>query len=233
MPVIRVSQETLDEATAFATPMEKLMNMLDEIAFSDDRVMNDQTYLEMGKALMEINQLKTQVKETVIYRTAIRQASATVMNPRISAADMAANPEYYTCCPACKTYMTKRHFKEKHGKAKKCSHILQLRNFNAIKGTGEIKKKTKRAGKQKKEVGHTQDVEATIVQLAEVRLKHKFSTIYGDDPAYLLERRVNIPTAYVTDMNDKDGVYEKKGRFWKTKKKKVKKMKKMKVIVEE
>ena len=155
MATVRVSQETLDEAKAFINPMERMMMMLDDLAFSETRVMNEQTYLEMGKALMEINELKNEVKETVIYRNAVRQARAAVMSPRLSAAEMAADTENYTCCPACKSYMTKRHFKEKHVKTKKCSHILQLRSFNAIKGTGEIKNKTARARKQKKEAIHT------------------------------------------------------------------------------
>ena len=209
MATVRVSQETLDEANAFINPMERMMMMLDDLAFSETRVMNEQTYLEMGKALMEINELKNEVKETVIYRNAVRQAAAQVMNPRLSAAEMAADPENYSCCPACKCYMSKRHFKEKHWKAKKCSHILQLRSFNAIKGTGEIKNKTARARKQKKEAGHLQDVEAVIVCLAETPIKRKLSTNEESDE-YLFERQIQIPT----DYHDGTGDIAYQGEFW-------------------
>lgn len=209
MTAIRVSQETLNEAVAFINPMERMMMMLDDLAFSETRVMNEQTYIEMGKALMEINELKNEVKQTIIYRNAVRQAAAQVMNPRLSAAEMAADIENYTCCPACKSYMTKRHFKEKHIKTKKCSHILQLRSFNAIKGTGEIKNKTLRARRQKKEAGHLQDVEAVIVCLAETPIKRKLSTNEESDE-YEFERRVQIPT----DYHDGTGDIAYQGEFW-------------------
>jgi hypothetical protein len=127
----RVTQETNDRANEFMTPMEKMIELIDDLRFSDDQRLTDGLYLSMMNTIQEIHKLKTQVKTTTIYREAERQAQATVMQPRPKAKDMKDDPRYMSC-PSCKKWMTKRHFREKHSKSKTCSHTKALRDFNRI-----------------------------------------------------------------------------------------------------
>ncbi len=125
----RVSAETSDRANEFINPMEKMIDLIDDLRFSEDQRLTDGLYLSMMNTIQAIHKLKTQVKTSYIYVEAQRQAQAVVMTPRPKASDMKDDPRYMAC-PSCKKFMTKRHFNEKHRFSKTCSHTKALRDFN-------------------------------------------------------------------------------------------------------
>ena len=211
-PLVAVSQETHDNATAFINPIDKMLELIDDLRFSEDQRLTDGMYLKMMNTVSEINKLKREIQNTVIYVETARHARAPV-RARKKASEMKDDPNYMAC-PKCKKYMTKRHYKEKHQFTKTCGHIEAVRKLNAVKGTGNKKNKKKSAPPQMRLDGGV-DVEATIVILQE----EIFGRInYGDEE----RERINIPREYITQTpNEASGKYRKlKSGKWKLMKKK-------------
>ena len=200
-----VSQKTHDEANAFIQPLQKMMMLIDDLRFSDDRTLTDGMYLEMMNTVQELNKLKDQVKTSVIYVEAERRSRMNVV-ARKKASDMKDDPNY-TCCPKCKKYMTKDHYYKKHSKTKTCGHIEMVRKINAVKGTGNVKSKKKCAPPQLKL--NTVGVEATLVVLNDEQIG--WLKCYCDDDI----ERIKIPTKYQTQSTDDvAGKYIKKRGKW-------------------
>jgi hypothetical protein len=202
-----VSQETHAKASQFANPMEKMLDLIDTLRFSEDQRMNDGMYLEMMNTICEINKLKTEVKTSVIYREAVRQSHAPISQPRRKAIDMLDDPAYMSC-PDCKKPMTIRHYKEKHSGTKNCHHIKTVRDINKIKGTGNTKSKTMLAKPQLR--GFGADVEAiTVILTNDSNNTFGRRAIIGDET----REKLQIPTCY--ESLDKGKHYVKKGSRWK------------------
>jgi hypothetical protein len=238
-PLVAVSQETHDNATAFINPVDRMLDLIDDLRFSEDQRLTDGMYLKMMNTVSEINKLKREIQNTVIYVETTRHARAPV-RARKKASEMRDDPNYMAC-PRCKKYMTKRHYQEKHSRTKTCGHIEGLRKLNAVKGTGNKKNKKKSAPPPIK-IDANVDIEATIVLLNDLTCINSYNE-YEDNydkefiwfwrhPDYIglwnvyedviWEQDRGVPKEYITQTpNEASGKYRKlKSGKWKLMKKK-------------
>ena len=150
----QVSEETHINANAFMTPLERMIELVDDVRFSPNMEMTDGLYLDMMNTLNELRKLGQSVRQTTIYVEVQRQARAPVQNPRKTPAEIykeiARGNKKYMVCPKCKKPMTTRHYKEKHSKTRTCTHIEVVREHQY----GEGKKK---AGLEKKQNGYNKN----------------------------------------------------------------------------
>lgn len=238
-PIVAVSQETHDNATAFMNPVDRMLELIDDLRFSEDQRLTDGMYLNMMNTVSEINKLKREIQNTVIYVETARHARAPV-RARKKASEMRDDPKYMAC-PRCKKYMTKRHYQEKHSRTKTCGHIEGLRMLNAVKGTGDKKHKKKCAPPPIK-IDANVDCEAIIVLLNDLICANSYNE-YNDDTKEFIwfwrhpnrigwwseiwedviwEQDRGVPKEYITQTpNEASGKYRKlKSGKWKLIKKK-------------
>ncbi len=145
---IQVSEETQANATAFMTPMNAMIELIDDVRFAEGMVMTDGVYLDMMNAMAELRKQIKNIKGTTIFVEVERQAAARIARPRLTPAQIheqiKAGNQKYMVCPSCKKPMTTRHFHEKHSKTKTCGHIAEVRTHQFHKGKiAGLKKKSK------------------------------------------------------------------------------------------
>ncbi len=147
MANIQVSEETHANASAFMTPMNTMIELIDDVRFAEGMVMSDGNYLAMMNAMAELRKQIKNIKGTTIFVEVQRQAAARIARPRLTPAqiheEIAKGNKKYMVCPSCKKPMTTRHFYEKHSRTKTCGHIAEVRThqFNKGKIAGLKKKK--------------------------------------------------------------------------------------------
>jgi translation initiation factor 2 beta subunit (eIF-2beta)/eIF-5 len=135
---IQVSEETQANASAFMTPMNTMIELIDDVRFAEGMVMSDGNYLAMMNAMAELRKQIKNIKGTTIFVEVQRQATARIARPRLTPAQIheqiAKGNKKYMVCPSCKKPMTTRHFYEKHSKTKTCNHIAEVRTHQFHKG---------------------------------------------------------------------------------------------------
>lgn len=144
---IQVSEATQQNAEAFMTPMNAMIELVDDVRFNEGMVMTDGNYLDMMNAMSALRKAVQDIKGTTIFVEVERQAAARIARPRLTPAqihaEIAKGNKKYMICGSCKKPMTTRHFYEKHSKTKTCGHIAEVRThqFNKGKIAGIKKKK--------------------------------------------------------------------------------------------
>jgi hypothetical protein len=136
-----INPETKQVADEFMTRMDTLFEIMDT-AVMEGRPFTDGEYLAQCNDMKKMREMVQQmsgiitrlsqqapvarqaVAETVIFRTAQRQHTARVREPKKSKALGLEDPKNMKC-PKCERIMTIRHYKENHSKAGICGQLQQ------------------------------------------------------------------------------------------------------------
>ena len=183
---IQVSETTQANANAFMTPMNAMIELIDDVRFAEGMVMTDGVYLDMMNTMSALRKAVKDIKSTTIFVEVERQAAARIARPRLTPAEIhaeiAKGNKKYMVCPNCKKPMTTRHFYEKHSKTKTCGHIAEVRTHQFNKGKiAGIKKKSKMVGGTKADV----DIEFIKCSLMEQMEREGVNLTGGNHPNFI------------------------------------------------